>query len=228
MGSKKYYYYLVWKDLEIPLFESQFRFLREDQCLRHYEKGIADGIFDFNRAGNDQVWSELALWGLIGRIQPVELVRVLCAFGCEIGLKSNVLRPAILKKSYWPVSYIIPVDQVAMKAIYDLYHISLGQGSDLRIPAFLSLDKRLVVGSYYVTEFQDADFQFPRYCKILEMDLCLPPGTVRDSLFRLLCRGYKIVAQLRNKSIVLAERNISTNVLRGSGSDQALFFIGSR
>ncbi|MBL7557212.1 MAG: hypothetical protein JNM24_15405 [Bdellovibrionaceae bacterium] len=103
MGSRKYKYFLVWKNLQIPLFESQFRFNIEDQCLKHYEKGLARGMFAFNRTGVDQVWSELALWGLIGRICPIELARILCAFGCGL-VAHNKNNTWALSKSFFPVT----------------------------------------------------------------------------------------------------------------------------
>lgn len=221
MGSKKYYYYLVWKDLEIPLFESQFRFLREDQCLRHYEKGIAGGIFDFNRAGIDQVWSELALWGLIGRIYTVELVRILCAFGCEIGLECSGNQTFIIKKSFWPVTYYIAKQLTSDRQ--DQGHISLSAGID--IPLYLEIKGKRIIGHFYTSHSIDADTQFPIFCKILEQDECLPPGSIRNLLVKSFLAGEKIIGK-SDRVLTLAAYDKASGVIRGYGKEDTLYFLG--
>ncbi len=226
MDSKKYYYYLAWKDREIPLFKSQFLFLYEDQCLRHYEKGIAGGIFDFNRAGTDQVWSELGLWGLIGRAFPVELVRILCAFGCRLKSFDPVDNTATLRKSYWPVTYYFLVKPIKIEHMRNIFYRPLEADSDNQIPLLFEMSDRLLLGNYYITRDQDADVQMPQFCKLLEIDLCIAAGEIQGVLSKLFFENCKLVGECASKCLTLAENDSIRNVIRGCGFENSLIYIG--
>lgn len=221
-----YKYYLAFSSTQIFLFESQFQFLNEDRCLRHYEKGLAKGLFGFEGSRINQVWSELALWGLIGRICPVELVRVLCAFGCRLKMVGP-RASAHLSKSFFPVTYFIPVVPGEKDRIWHLYNRLLDPNSAECIPILLELDDRLVIGSYYTTSKRDIDVQMPKFCELMEQDMCLQACTLRDVLFDFLRGGYKITAQDHGQCIVLAKWNAATDTLRGYANDDTLFYVGS-
>lgn len=226
MDSRSFRYSLVWKNFEITLFASQFRFGTEELCLRHYEKGIARRLFEFDRARINQVWSELCLWGLIGRIHPVELVRILCAFGCEIKLMDDDGVPLVLQKSFEPVNYFIPVASRELIAIRHFYHWPLEPRSFEHVPLFLEMDDRVVLGSFYFTADSDVDSQFPIFCEMLERDLCFPIGSVRTSLFRFFHDEYKIVACSGADTVTLAHLN-KDKTIHGFNFDQALFYVGA-
>jgi hypothetical protein len=221
-----YKYYLVFGSTKIFLFESQFQFLTEESSLRHYEKGLAKGLFSFNRARIDQVWAELALWGLIGRICPVELVRILCAFGCGL----RVVCPgasALLNKSFFPVSYFIPVVEDLRPRVRHMYHWPLEPNVSEHVAVLLELDQRIVVGSFYFTQETDVDFQLPQLCRLMERDLCLPADCIRRTLSALFCEGYKVVAESNDECVVLAYRDRFNESLHGFNADQSLFYIGN-
>lgn len=226
MGSKKFFYYLVWKGLEVPLFESQFKFLTEDTSLKHYEKGLVSGLFQFDRARINQVWSELGLWGLIGRVYPIELVRILCAFGCEIeryGDPSN----EVIQKSFKPVTYLIALAGHEHKCVDELIKIPLEIGSTRYISIFIKLDKRLVIGNYYLTSGTNEDSQLPKFCKLLESDCCLPDNSIRDCLFKLFWGGYKILAQDQGRYSIIAQRDVKKDVLRGLYCEDTLTYLSA-
>ena len=217
-------YSLIFGSTQIFLFESQFQFLTEEASLHYYEKGLAKGLFSFNRARIDQVWSGLGLWGLIGRICPVELVRVLCAFGCGL----EVVYPgasAPLAKSFLPVTYFIPVNEDLRPHIRHIYHWPLEPNSTEHIPILLELDKRLAIGSSYTTLDNDVDFQFPQFCRLMERDLCLPVDSIRLSLLALFNEGFTIIAETREKRMVLAHRDCAGETIYGFSCDQTLFYL---
>lgn len=219
-------YYLENGSVRLFLFESQFQFLTENSCLLHYEKGLSKGLFQFDRSGINQVWSELALWGLIGRICPIELVRILCAFGCDLVVhhKNN---SRSLEKSFIPVTYFIPMDASEQPHYRHFYHVPLEGGPEDQIPLFLELAEKLVIGSYYTTPSYDLDFQFPAFCKLLEKDWCIEPGNFRRSLFELFNEGYPIVAQAIAKDVTLVEKDCVNDILRGCGAEESLFYVAS-
>lgn len=227
MGSRKYNYFLVWRNLQIPLFESQFRFASEDQCLRHYEKGIARAVFAFKRASIDQVWSELALWGLIGRICPIELVRILCAFGCEIATVDGGGGSFLLKKSYMPVTYLVPIDFSERPSLRHLYDIEIEPIYKNKIPMFLDLSDCLVIGSFYTDLISDIDSQFSKFCRLLESDLCLQPRVVSVALSKLFWRGFKIRGIDQSGSHILAQRDLTRNIIQGFRDEETLFYLSS-
>lgn len=220
-----YQYYLVFGSTKIFLFKSQFQFLTEEASLHHYEKGLAKGLLSFNRARIDQVWSELALWGLIGRICPIELVRILCSFGCDLvvfhkGISQN------LEKSFHPVTYFIPVSVVEQQMIHHFYHSPLEPDSPEDISLFLQLDDRLLIGNFYCTSDSDADSQFPLLCKLLERDMCLPQNVVNHSMILFFENGYELSAQLEDATVILAVLNKTSGIIRGCYEEATLEFLG--
>ena len=195
-------YFLVCESHKIFLFESYIQFKTEAQCLNQYEKELYTGYDSCSIARIKQVWSELALCGLVGRMHPVELIRVLCANGAKIqsGGKSRAL---FLKKSYKPVVYFVEVLR--------------GETSDLN---------KLIIGHYYTTARLNADQQFPKFCKLLELDLDLKRGHLRVELSKLFYSGYKIVSLAPGRRLVLAQNDLINNTLRGTGNEEALFYVG--
>lgn len=226
MGSNKFNYFLVWRYLQIPLFESQFKFTSEDQCLRHYEKGLASGLFSLDRPRINQVWSELGLWGLIGRECPTELVRILCAFGCEIAMLEGY-RTQVIQKSFQPVTYLIPLTQHEQKHLGKLNTIQIELGSNRYISIFLELDKHLVIGNYYITAGTNVDSQFPKFCKQLESDCCLPHNSIRVCLFKLFWNGYKILAQDQGMFSIIVQRDVKKDILRGLYCEDTLTYLSA-
>lgn len=219
-------YYLIGGSKRILLFESQFQFLTEEASLSHYEKGLAKGLFSFDRARIDLVWTTLGLWGLIGRVYPVELVRVLCAFGCTI-LRAVDLRPnGILAKSFEAATFVIPVRSDQLLAVRCDYQFALESGAQEVVPVLLELEDRLVVGSYYTTPTLGPDEQFPKFCAMLEEDCCLPKDCLKTSVFRLFCKGFSLVAKTDLSDIELASSNSNADVIRGFKDDLSLFYLG--
>lgn len=219
-----YQYFLVKGSERIFLFESQFQFLTEDSSLSHYEKGLAKGLFKFDRSRINQVWVELSLWGLIGRVKPVELVRVLCAFGCDLVVEfENDSQP--ITRFFSPVTYMIPITSGEQPHYKHLYHGTLGSDSDDHIPFFLELPDKLVVGSYYTTATDDVDFQFPIFCNLLETDMCLQQDSIRQSLFELFNEGLSIMSDDGVTCRILAKKDDEHDVVRGDLSEQTLFYI---
>ncbi len=207
------------------MFESQFQFFTQRDCLRHYEKGIAKGIFGFDRSRVGQVWASLALWGLIGRVNPVEVVRALCAFGCELQ-RNHQGEVIVLQKSFYPVTYYLPVSQGETPGLRHHFHKSLVKGDEDHIPLLLELKDRLVLGHYYSTEELDADQQLPAFCSKLENDLCFVTGIYQSMLSTLFYEGLEIRAETHGKNILLARNDLSKNTLTGIEGEQTLFFVG--
>lgn len=220
-----YQYFLVKGSERVFLFESQFQFLTEDASLSHYEKGLAKGLFGFDRARINQVWSQLGLWGLIGRICPVELVRVLCAFGCDLQVSDGSETQPLLK-SFQPVTYFIPIRNEDLQDLRHLYHVPLDPHSAEHIPTLLELDGRLVIGSFYVGVGSDVDSQLPDYCELLDRDLCLPRHSIRRSLRHFFDREFRIEAQVKNASVTLAHWDQRNEIIRGFKLDRTLFYLG--
>lgn len=219
-----YQYFLMKGSDRIFLFESQFQLLTEDASLSHYEKGLAKGLFKFDRSRINQVWVELSLWGLIGRVNPVELVRVLCAFGCDLAVEfENDSLP--ITKSFSPVTYMIPITSGEQPHYRHLYHGTLGAESDDHIPFFLELPDKLAIGSYYTTTTSDVDFQFPFFCKLLETDMCLKQGSIRHPLFELFNEGFSIISDDGVTCRTLAKKDDERDIIRGDLSEQTLFYI---
>ena len=221
-----FHYYLVHGSKRIRLFESQFRFLTEETCLSHYEKGLAKGLFRFDRSRIDQVWTMLGLWGLIGRVCPVELVRVLCAFGCAILRTVDSRSDGILPKSFEAVTFVIPVRSDQHVAVRCDYQFALESGAPEPLQVLLELDDRLVVGSYYTTATLSVDEQFPKFCDILERDCCFPKDCLKTSVFRLFCKGFRLIAKTDLAEIELASWNSNEEVIRGFKDDLSLFYLG--
>ena len=197
-----YEYFLVHNEYKIFLFESDVQFKTEAQGLKQYKKGLYTGHDSCSITRINQVWSELALCGLTGLASPVELMRVLCAFGAKIQCvgKSSVL---VLKKSYKPVIYFVEISQI--------------ETSD---------SNELVIGHYYTTVRLNVDQQFPKFCKLLELDLKLAPGRLQAELSKLFYSGYKINSLASDGGLVLAQNNLLTNTLRGTGNEETLFYVG--
>lgn len=210
----------------IFLFESQFQFLNEEVCLNHYEKGFARGLFQFDRSKINQVWTDLYLWGLIGRIYPVELVRILCAFGCNLVVEYEKDSQTLIK-SFSPVIYMVPIKAGEQPHYRHLYHASLENGTEGQIPLFLELADKLIIGSYYTTHNTDVDSQFPKFCKLLETDWCIGNGKFQRSLFELFYEGFPIIAQRAAEDVTLVENDFSNDTLRGYGAEESLFFVAS-
>ncbi len=195
-------YFLTHNDYKIFLFESDVLFKTEARCLKQYEKCLYTGYDSCSVARINQVWSELALCGLVGRVRPVELIRVLCANGAEIQ-RVGISRALVLKKSYKPVVYFVEVSQ--------------------RETAGLN---KLIIGHYYTTARLSADQQFPRFCRMLELDLQLASGCVQVELSKLFYSGYKINSLAPEGGLVLAHHDLLTNTLRGTGNEETLFYVG--
>lgn len=224
MGSKPFNYILTFGSTKVFLFESQFQFLTEEVSLSHYEKGLAKGLFEFDRSRVNQIWAELSLWGLIGRVNPVELVRVLCAFGCNLVVEhESDSRP--ITKSFNPVTYLIPMTAGEQPHYRHLYHRKLGVDSHDQIPFFLELSGKLVIGSYYTTTTEDVDSQFPIFCRLLESDMCFQHGCIRQSLLTLFNEGLSITSDDGFTCRTLAKKNDVRDVICGDLSEQTLFYI---
>lgn len=226
MDIKKYKYFLTWKNCEIYLFESQFQFMSQDNCLIHYEKGLARGLFSFDRSKINQVWSELGLWGLIGRAYPVELVRILCAFGCRLKSSDFIGKAVILKKSYFPVTYYLVASPFKTEHVRSIFDRPFEVGSDIKIPLLFEMSDRLLLGNYYITRDRDADVQMPHFCKLLDLDLCLAAGEIQSVLSKLFFKKYKLVGECVSSCITLAENDLTRDVIRGYGLENSLFYIG--
>ena len=220
-------YYLVHGSNRILLFESQFDFSTEESSLRYFERGLAKGLFTFDRARIDQVWSELGLWGLIGRICPVELVRVLCAFGCELQMTDQCCRHRRQRKSFRPVTYFVSVPEEFHSSLRYMYSWPVEGEPDEYISVLLELADRIVLGSFYVGYNETFDSQFPIFCDLLEQDLCLPRDIVRSSLFNLFWAGHHILAQGERSEVALATRNCSADSIRGVGNEETLFYLST-
>lgn len=219
-----YQYFLAKGSERIFLFESQFQFLTEDTSLSHYEKGLVKGLFKFDRSKINQIWTELSLWGLIGRAYPVELVRILCAFGCDLVVEhENDSQRAT--KSFSPVTYMVPITTGEQPHYRHLYHGTLDASSANHIPFFLELSDKLVIGSYYTTLNGDVDSQFPIFCGHLEADMCLKHGCIRQSLFELFSEGLSIVSEDKFICRILARKDDEHDVIIGDLSEQTLFYI---
>lgn len=218
-------YSLVHGSTKFLLFKSQLEFGTDDHCLLHYEKGLDKGIFKFDHAGINQVWSELGHWGLVGRTCPVDLVRVLCASGCTIicSLESHKVKQ--LRVSYSLVNFYTNLSQSEYEIIKPILEISLGSNLDEKICPFVKLEDRLAFGSFYADHKNDPDVQFPKYCHQLEKDLCLPNGSIQTVLTRLFYFGFKMKASNEKGELVLAEYNPQTKIIRGYGSESTLFFV---
>lgn len=227
MGFEKYKYFLAWKDSKILLFESRFKFLTEDACLAHYEKGITRGLFQLDHTRINLIWTDLALWGLIGRICPVELVRILCAFGCALVVDCKDSQDRTLTKSFAPITYVIPMASSEQSNYRHLYHVPLETGSEDQIPLFLELANKLVLGSYYTTHNHDVDSQFPKFCKLFEKDCCIGNGVFRHSLFELFHEGFPIDALGTVENVTLVEKDCANDVLHGYGAEESLFYVAS-
>lgn len=221
-----YTYTLVWKGTQAILFKSQFLFLTEGSCLRHYEKGIAKNLFSLDRVTINHIWSGLGLWGLIGRVCPVELVRILCAFGCGIEVSADADLAKTLMRSFRRVSYFVPLFSGEEQFIRHVYHKPIDSNAMEHIPLLLKLDDRLVLGSYYTTVGRDADVQLPAFCRFLEKDLCLPSGTMREVLSVLFWEGYIFMAQDEHHGEILAEYEPAQDLIRGYMGEETLFYVG--
>ncbi len=197
-----HHYFLVYNEYKIFLFESDIQFKTEAQCLKQYEKGLHTGHDSCSIARINQVWSKLALCGLLGRAHSAELIRVLCANGAEIQ-RVGKSRALVLKKSYIPVVYFAEVSK--------------------RETAGLN---KLIIGHYYTTARLSADQQFPKFCKLLERELNLNVGRLRVELSKLFYSGYKIVSFVPEGMLVLAQNDLLANTLRGTGNEEALFYVG--
>ena len=223
MAFKPLQYFLVHNDKKIFLFESQLQFFSEHDCLRHFEKGIAKSLFTFDRSRVDQVWCELKLWGLLGRKRPVELVRTLCGFGCDIQMRTD-FEIISLQKSFYPVTYCIPLEQLDIESLRHFYHRPITQGDEDHIPLLLELEDRLVIGHYYTTSQSCADQQLIQLCGFLEEDMCLELGMIQTVLSDLFYAGQKIMAAVPNGNVVLAENDLKENIIRGAANECSLFY----
>jgi len=218
MAFKAFKYFLVHKDTRVFLFESQFQFLTELDCLRHYEKGILKSLFKFNRSQVDEIWCDLKLWGLLGRKNPVELIRILCGFGCKIHMNFQN-KVEVLQKSFKPVTYYYRL--MSLKRLKSSKHLY----RELNLQ-FLRLADRLIIGSFYITELETADHQFPVFCQLLENDLCLYRNQIRNLLANLFYNGNNVIADCGAKSIVLVEYDPIKQIIRGSENEESLFYLG--
>ena len=198
----KMQYFLIHNKYKIFLFESNIQFKTEAQCLKQYQKDLYVSHDSRSVARINQVWLELALCGLTGLASPVELIRVLCAFGAKIQCvgKSSAL---VLKKSYKPTVYFVEISQKGTSGLNEL-----------------------LIGHYYTTVRMNADQQFPKFCKLLELDLKLETGRMQAELSILFYSGYKINSLCSGGRLVLAQNNLITNTLRGTGHEETLFYVG--
>ena len=154
------------------------------------------------RQNQPGLWSELSLCGLTGLVNPVELLRVLCAHGANIQCVGKPGAVA-LKKSYKSVVYFVEVSQ--------------------RETAGLN---KLIIGHYYTTARLSADQQFPKFCRLVERDYGFPVGHFQVELSKLFYTGYTTVSIVRGRRLVLAQNDLINNTLRGAGNEETLFYVG--
>lgn len=224
--DKQYKYYLKYESEGFELFQSQFYFDTEASCLEHFEKGIQKKIFHLDHSKINQVWSQLGLWGLVGRTCPVELVRVLCAYGCNLEVFDQSQSGVVLTKSYHPLKFYIPMKQTEFEIIKNVVEIPLSEEMGLKVQPFLNTDKELILGSFYRSTDVDSDSVFPKFCNLLEKDICLPSDSISKVLSRLFFMGFEIMCEDNGQSIVLAKYDQKMKSLKGFGYEQTLFYIG--
>lgn len=195
-------YFLIHNKYKIFLFESDILFKTEAQCLKQYEKCVCTNHVACTISIISQVWLELELYGLTGQVSPVELIRVLCAFGAKIQSvdKSGTI---VHKKSYKPVIYFVEVSQ--------------RETADLN---------KMMLGHYYTTSRLNADQQFPKFCKLLERDYGFPVGHFQVELSKLFYMGYTMFSIVYGRRLVLAQNDLNNNTLRGTGNEETLFYVG--
>jgi hypothetical protein len=198
----QYLYFLVHNEYKIFLFECGIQFKTEAQSLKQYENGLYTGHDSCSITRISQVWSELSLCGLTGQVSPVELIRVLCAYGANIQCVGKPHAVA-LKKSYKPVVYYVEISQ---RETYEL--------------------NELIIGHYYTTARLSADQKFPKFCRMLELDLDLKRDHFQTELSKLFYSGYKIVSLVSGCRLVLAQKDLLMNTLQGTGNEETLFYVG--
>lgn len=222
-----YQYRLSYGSYEVILFESQFQFLQEGHALSHYEKGLTKKLFSFDRTQINQVWSELKLWGLIGRICPVELVRIMCAHGCSLSQSDELGDRLTLKKSYYPINYYTNINQIEYEIVQSCLNIFLDGQTESVVQPFIFMDDRLFFGSFYVDLELDPDSSFPKFCQLLEKDMCLPQDSIRQVLSKLLFLGYPVIVTDGANESILAKYDTENKLLNGPGSQQTLLYVGN-
>lgn len=212
---------------KIFLFKSQFVFRTDVDCLNHYERGVKAGIFNLNLSNVIQLWSSsgLALWGLVGRTRPVELIRILKANGGRINTNESFVEDDRFVNLITPVQYLVPMSMSEYEIVEPIINIQLGGGTDIGINPFLFLEDKLVLGSCYLEKGKNSDSSFSFYCQSLEKDHCFPHNSIRYLLAKLFFLGFKFEAKDNNKMITLAEYDLQNLVIKGASNEQALFYI---
>lgn len=227
MSEAKFCYFLKFAETQILLFESHFQLQTESICLSHYEKGLAKGLFIFNQSEINQLWTEIGLWGLIGRKHPVDLVRTLCGFGASLIMHVGSSYRIPLVKSFNAVTYCTQMSYREHETIQSSLDIHLSGNTGLVVRPFIFMDGKLVFGSFYFEKDIDPDSRFPMFCKLLEQDLCLPRDSVQKVLSRIFHLGFKIIASVDTNDLVLAEKDVVRGIIKGCASEMTLFYVGT-
>lgn len=207
-----HHYFLVQNGQRVFLYTDTSPYRSEAECLNQYEKGLASGQYSFNRSKINQVWSELAIWILIGRVYPVELLRVLCANGANIEVGCN---GEILQKSYTPVKYSIPMQKHEYQIIKPTLEMSLGFETNINLNFFSWSEDKLNLGVFYSSVKKSADSDFPRYCNMLEHEMLLPAKEVHRIISRLFNLGFKITAEHNVRIEILAQFDLTNKIIYG-------------
>lgn len=205
-------YFLVHNGQKVFLYTDTAPYRSEAECLNQYEKGLASGQYSFNRSKINQVWSELAIWTLIGRVYPVELLRVLCANGANIEVGRT---GKILQKSYAPVKYSIPMRKHEYQFIKPTLEMSFGFETNIHLNCFFWSEDKLNLGVFYCSVKETADSDFPRYCNMLEREMLLPAKEVHRIISRLFNLGFKITAEHSVRTEILAQSNLINKMIYG-------------
>lgn len=180
----------------IFLFKSQFIFQTDVTCLNHFERGLRAGIFKLDLSSVIQLWaySGLVLWGLIGRSNPVDLIRILSANGGLIKTDENLIEGDWIVNLITPIQYYVPISSSEYKVVEPIIKIPLGGGTGIGINPFIFLEEKLILGSYFLEKGKDADTSFPFYCQSLEKDHSFPQNSIRCLLEKLFFLGFKFEA----------------------------------
>lgn len=215
-------YFLIHNGQRIFLYTDIAPYKSEAECLNRYEDGLASGQYSFNRSKINQVWSELMTWGLVGRSYPIELLKVLCANGANIESSQNNL---ILQKSFAPVKYVVPVQQNELEIIKPILKLSLGLISDVSLECFYWSENKLNFGVFYIATDENADSNFPKYCNLIEKEMLLPANEVHKIISRLFNLGFKIVAEHKNISEIIAHFDLNNKIIYGIHSQDTIAYL---
>ena len=222
-----YNYVFKLNDKRTFLFKSQFLFHSEKDCLSHYKKGILAGLFSINIYEFNQYWAELALWGLLGRCESVDLLNTLCAHGGRIAAFKESLEKELLEQSFKSVQFHIKMTRSEFQIVEKILGIPLGKGG-FRVYPFLYLQEieTLIIGSYFLDDEMNSDLSFPIFIKKLEKDHCFERGAIQKVLVQLFYLGFKIEALEESGKKVLAEYDLQNLIIKGEGNEETLFYVG--